>query len=712
MGTPAQESDNFVVQLGAAEGAEEVSLLEPVPPDRQLILSFQQINGHVPVLSIGNQRGLVEKLFKRKKLQDEEKAVKKPQARQIMHDLTGECRPGEVLALMGPSGSSKTSLLSVLGGRTPSSLTMTGEVLYNGEKLTKKSKRNIGYVLQDDVLYESLTVHETLYYAAMLRLPQDMSKAQKLDRVDKTITALGLKKCQNTIIGGFFHKGISGGERKRVSVGHELLMNPSCLLLDEPTSGLDSTTAMHLVVTLRQLALGGRAVVTTIHQPSSRLYQQLDKLLLLSEGHCMYYGEGQKAAEWFEKLGYKMPYGINTADFILDLASGDVATHKLKGEGTRQHLIQCAEKYLGANPGGFRRDGKELTEKTMGRELWAAAQSRLHLYDSQKGSFSDSPRASMDVEQGSMNAAPSGSGRAGGSLKAGPRWGAPYWLQFRILLQRSFKVRRFESLSKWDFGQYITVGLLAGLFWLQKGQNPTVADAQNLRGLLFFEMMFLSIRSMIGALLTFSSVFKMVVKERASGMYHLSAFFFARMASDLPVDSTLPTIFIAIIYFMAGLRYDAWSFFANWASVILVMLTAQSLGLLVGALVTNPKIGQTIVSVVALSMVLVAGFFVQGIHAWIAWLKYFSFIYYGYNLLQKIQFHDTPLYDCGAAGAVSSPQNHPDICTRLEDPSAALNLQRDANEWPWEPLVLIGWMVLYRLFVYLALRKRTKSKVR
>jgi hypothetical protein len=85
-------------------------------------------------------------------------------------------------------------------------------------------------------------------------------------------------------------------------------------------------------------------------------------------------GEGQKAAEWFEKLGYKMPYGINTADFILDLASGDVATRKLQGEGTRQHLIQCAEKYLAANPGGFRADGKELNEKTMGRELWAAAQ--------------------------------------------------------------------------------------------------------------------------------------------------------------------------------------------------------------------------------------------------------------------------------------------------------------------------------------------------
>ncbi len=90
--------------------------------------------------------------------------------------------------------------------------------------------------------------------------------------------------------GGFFRRGISGGERKRVSVGHELLINPAVLMLDEPTSGLDSTTAMHLVETLRKLAEGGRAIITTIHQPSSRLYTMLDKLLLLSEGHAMFYG--------------------------------------------------------------------------------------------------------------------------------------------------------------------------------------------------------------------------------------------------------------------------------------------------------------------------------------------------------------------------------------------------------------------------------------
>ena len=111
------------------------------------------------------------------------------------------------------------------------------------------------------------------------------------------ICSIALQACSAKIYtlcsgpaGGFFRRGISGGERKRVSVGHELLINPSVILLDEPTSGLDSTTAMHLVSTLCALAAGGRAVVTTIHQPSSRLYQLLDKILLLSEGHAMYYG--------------------------------------------------------------------------------------------------------------------------------------------------------------------------------------------------------------------------------------------------------------------------------------------------------------------------------------------------------------------------------------------------------------------------------------
>jgi energy-coupling factor transporter ATP-binding protein EcfA2 len=163
-----------------------------------------------------------------------------------------------------------------------------------------------------------------------------MSKEAREARVTAVITALGLNKCVGTIIGGFFRRGISGGERKRVSIGHELLINPSLLLLDEPTSGLDSTTALHLLVTLKQLANGGRAVATTIHQPSSRLYQQLDRLMLLAEGHVVYYGPSAAVVPWFATLGFAMPYGVNVADFLLDLAQGEVEG------GASQRLIDAS----------------------------------------------------------------------------------------------------------------------------------------------------------------------------------------------------------------------------------------------------------------------------------------------------------------------------------------------------------------------------------
>jgi energy-coupling factor transporter ATP-binding protein EcfA2 len=148
-------------------------------------------------------------------------------------------------------------------------------------------------------------------------------RQEKRERVVGVINALGLDKCKNTLVGGPMRRGVSGGERKRVSVGHELLISPSIIILDEPTSGLDSTTAMSLIQTLRALARDGRTIITTIHQPSSRLFQQLDRLMLMSSGHVMYSGLGSEVGAWFELLGCKLPYGWNIADFILDLANGE-----------------------------------------------------------------------------------------------------------------------------------------------------------------------------------------------------------------------------------------------------------------------------------------------------------------------------------------------------------------------------------------------------
>lgn len=238
----------------------------------------------------------------------------------ILKGVTGAVLPGEMLAMLGPSGSGKTTLITALGGRLGGKL--SGAITYNGKPFSNAMKRNVGFVTQDDVLYPHLTVTETLVFTALLRLPDSLTREEKESHAKAVMAQLGLNKCKDSIIGGQFVRGVSGGERKRVSIGQEMLINPSLLLLDEPTSGLDSTTAQRIVAMLSELAQGGRTVAMTIHQPSSRLFYMFHKVLLLSDGNPVYFGGGSDAMAYFESVGHSPAVPMNPADFLLDLANG------------------------------------------------------------------------------------------------------------------------------------------------------------------------------------------------------------------------------------------------------------------------------------------------------------------------------------------------------------------------------------------------------
>ncbi|CAL5323285.1 unnamed protein product [Camellia sinensis] len=183
------------------------------------------------------------------------KGVTSTVEKEILNGISGSVNPGEVLALMGPSGSGKTTLLSLLGGRVRGS-TPGGSITYNDQPYSKFLKSRIGFVTQDNVLFPHLTVRETLTYAALLRLPKTLTKQEKEKRAIDVIDELGLERCQDTMIGSSFVRGVSGGERKRVCIGNEIIINPSLLFLDEPTSGLDSTTALRIVQILQDIAEG------------------------------------------------------------------------------------------------------------------------------------------------------------------------------------------------------------------------------------------------------------------------------------------------------------------------------------------------------------------------------------------------------------------------------------------------------------------------
>lgn len=241
----------------------------------------------------------------------------KKKERTLIENISGFAMPGDMIVIMGPSGCGKTTLLNVLSGRKETGV--TGEVLFNGKPRDKNFKRRVAYVLQDDVLFPILTVYQTLLDQARLRLPREMSLKKKKELVNRVIKALNLEKARNTFIGNQFIRGVSGGERKRVNIGCQLLSYPSIIFLDEPTSGLDTSTAYSLIKIMKNLAALGYTIISTIHQPSPQMFALFDKLILMLEGRIIYDGPANKSKEYFQSLGFEIPSASNPADHIMSL---------------------------------------------------------------------------------------------------------------------------------------------------------------------------------------------------------------------------------------------------------------------------------------------------------------------------------------------------------------------------------------------------------
>ncbi|KAA8498383.1 ABC transporter G family member 14 [Porphyridium purpureum] len=254
----------------------------------------------------------------------------------ILRGISGEVRAGTMLAIMGSSGAGKTTLLNLLAGRLTSSkdYEVSGEILVNGAKRNPSTfKRQSAYVEQEDKIFAEVTVYEQLKFAADLRLPKKMPSDVKEQRVLSTIQELGLMKVKDSYVGGEQVRGVSGGEKKRVNVGTELVTDPSLLFLDEPTSGLDSFNALNVMYTLRKLASNGRTIVTTIHQPRSNIFSMFDYFCLLAEGQAE--GKSRARIEYFAEEFEETKKTID-ADFskVESTVSSDTAKSKFASSWT------------------------------------------------------------------------------------------------------------------------------------------------------------------------------------------------------------------------------------------------------------------------------------------------------------------------------------------------------------------------------------------
>ncbi|KAL1366154.1 hypothetical protein AAHE18_03G338700 [Arachis hypogaea] len=243
----------------------------------------------------------------------------------ILQGLTGYAKPGQLLAIMGPSGCGKSTLLDTLAGRLGSNTRQTGEILVNGHKQSL-AYGSTAYVTQDDTLITSLTVREAVYYSAQLQLPDSMSKAEKKERAEFTIREMGLQDAINTRIGGWGCKGISGGQKRRVSICIEILTRPRLLFLDEPTSGLDSAASYYVMKRIKSLDHKDgiqRTIIASIHQPSAEVFQFFDNLCLLSAGKTVYFGPASDAIQFFASNGFPCPALQNPSDHLLKTINKD-----------------------------------------------------------------------------------------------------------------------------------------------------------------------------------------------------------------------------------------------------------------------------------------------------------------------------------------------------------------------------------------------------
>ncbi|DBA05192.1 TPA: hypothetical protein N0F65_005042 [Lagenidium giganteum] len=516
----------------------------------------------------------------------------------ILKGVNGAARPGELLVIMGPSGAGKSSLLDCISARNHR---VRGAVTLNGNKWTKSIKRFTAYVMQDDLFYETITVREHLVFQARLRMGNKFTEEQYLERVDTVMEELGLVKCRDTLIGGAMLRGLSGGERKRLSFATEILTNPSLLFVDEPTSGLDSFMAETVVLQLQQLAHNGRTVLATIHQPSSELYGLFDMLYLLSDGACVYHGKAADAVGYFANLGFQCPSFINPSDYFM-----------------RQLVVLDKEKDL---------EGVKRVQLL--KDEWAAQHAEsteemdAEVYGNDEDTYNDS--------------------------RLGP------FGQLTVLAHRNIvRLVRDRFAFHVAVGQTVFIAVVVGLIYLQLDLNQK--GIQNFSGALFF----IVVNQVFGAASpTFVAVpteLPMIFREHRAGLYRLAIWYFSKNVSELPMQFLLPIIFFVPAYLLIGFKIGFSGFLSLQVLTILVHSAGIALGYMVSCLCRRVDIAPVIGIVVLLPLMVFGGLFLNASDApkYFIWIQYLSPIKYGFEGMMKVFWNHVDTISCSSQPCVEN----------------------------------------------------------
>lgn len=576
--------------------------------------------------------------------------------KKILQGVDGFIEPRHMLAIMGPSGCGKTTLLDTLAGRLGGGAVWDGEIRVNGHK-SKLSYGRSAYVTQDEVLLGTLSVRETIMFAAQLRLPPTMTHEEKVEAVNRTIAEMGLEKNQNTAIGNWHIRGVSGGQRRRVSIACELVLEPSLLFLDEPTSGLDSASAYYVMDSVRRLCEACRTIVSVIHQPSSEVFGLFDKLCLLSAGEVVYFGDAGRAVDMFSAAGLSVPAMRNPSDHFLHCINKDF---ELEGNEVQKNIENLVKTY----------NASKMRENVIERVK------DLHSNPGTVYESSSSP----------------------------PSWS----YQTRVLTWRTFLNNLRNIGVFWlRLGMYIGLCILVGFVYFQLGSDWK--DVFSRAALLFFVVAFLTFMS-IAAFPAFIEDMKVFSRERLNGYYGVSQFTVANTMASLPFIFLIAVVSSIPVYWIAALYSSAQAFVYFILNLFLALVVVESIMMAIAPMVPHYLMGIAAGAGILGMYMVVCGFFQpldslpQPILRYP--LSYIAYHTYSFSGFMFNEFSGNQVWQAPCAAQQQCPPGQDTV-----DNAFVLSYYEvlDINKWV-NLAILAGMAFFYRILFFLTLKyKESKS---
>ena len=508
---------------------------------------------------------------------------------EVLKPCSSYANPGEFLAIMGPSGAGKTSLLSLLSNQQvlQPSHSVSGSIYLNNRDIkTINSDYYIRFIPQKTVLFDFLTPYEFLKFTLSLKSKESKEEVKK--KVEKIIDELKLTDVQHTVIGNLIVRGISGGERKRVCIASELVLFPSVLILDEPTSGLDSSMAKSVMNLLKEVKGFGVTIIASIHQPSFEMFKSFDRLILMQDGNFVYSGKTEDSIDYFSSIGFKIPKQVNPPEFFMKLLRVEDRNNLTTEEA------ETVDKLL-----------KSFREKG---ETWK---------DIDPISYQNSELVQEVYEKSLVK-----------SVK---------FLLWRELL--NYRRNPFQSTMK--VVQVFFFAVLVDLIFNNLGLDSQGID--NRRGALVFIMIVLLFIPSFGMTMGIAGERYIILKEIKEGLYSIHSYLITKIFVEIPAMIMIVVVMISGTYFALDLNDEHSYKFVNLIFIaLMIYIQGVAVGLCAGTLSRNHFEAMANRGLILSTLIIFSGFFYDpesGPEA-TNWIRYVSPFFFLKNAVFRNEFND------------------------------------------------------------------------